>query len=275
MNMRNPRIGRAGAVAVSASVLALSSQAGMGQQAGDDEEEIPFEEAQLYFELNHTDGDLGFHGLLDGDAWKSLEIAGPERADGSEEPVLMSIWVRNALRRQGMTEIFFESEEPSFDELTPAQFFARFPAGIYEAEAVTLDGEEMESELRVSHVMPGPPGGITINGKNSARNCDAANLPVVTEPVTLDWNPVTKSHPSVGTPNVNVTVLSYEVVGEIEREGKKPEVLVFSAVLPRNVTEFVFPDSFTALVEDEMKFEIVTKLTNGNQTAVESCFEIE
>ena len=81
----------------------------------------------------------------------------------------------------------------------------------------------------------------------------------MTEPVTLDWNPVTKSHPSVGTPNVNVTVLSYEVVGEIEREGKKPEVLVFSAVLPRNVTEFVFPESFTALVEDEMKFEIVTK----------------
>jgi hypothetical protein len=41
------------------------------------------------------------------------------------------------------------------------------------------------------------------------------------------------------------------------------------------VTIFEFPESFTALAEDEMKFEIVTKLTNGNQTAVESCFEIE
>ena len=37
---------------------------------------MEFEEAQLYFELNHTDGDLGFQGLMDGDAWKSLEIEG-------------------------------------------------------------------------------------------------------------------------------------------------------------------------------------------------------
>ena len=51
----------------------------------------------------------------------------------------------------------------------------------------------------------------------------------MSEPVTLDWNAVTKSHPTVGTPNVNVTVLTYEVVGEIEREGQNPEVLVFSA----------------------------------------------
>ena len=261
--------------AISAALALAAAPVSWGQDNDDDEEEIPFEEAQLYFELNDTDGDLGFHGLLDGDGWKSLEIAGPERADGSEEPVLMSIWVRNALRRQGMTEIFFESEEPSFDELTPAQFFARFPKGIYEAEAITLDGEEMEAELYVSHVMPGPARGIRINGKNSAPNCDAEDLPVVSAPVTLNWDPVTKSHPTVGVPNVDVTVLSYEVVGEIEREGKKPEVLVLSAVLPHGVTKFEFPESFTNLAEEEMKFEIITKLHNGNQTAVESCFEVE
>ena len=79
----------------------------------------------------------------------------------------------------------------------------------------------------------------------------------------------------VGTPNVNVTVLKYEVVGEIEREGKNPTCSVFKADLPRNVTVFEFPESFTGLAEGEMKFEIVTKLTNGNQTAVESCFEID
>ena len=268
------RIGRAPALALAAGALLMSSQAGLSQANGDDdvdEEELPFDEAQLYFELNHTDGDLGIHGLIDGDAWKSLEIEGPE---GPNEQLLMNVWIRGALRRQGMTEIFFESDEPGFDELSPARFFARFPAGIYEFEGITLEDEVLEAELRLSHVMPGPPGGVKVNGMNSARNCDAT-LPVVNEPVTLDWNPVTRSHPGIGTPNVGVTVLSYEVVGEIEREGKTPEVLVFSALLPRSVTEFVFPESFTGLVEDEMKFEIVTKLTNGNQTAVESCFEIE
>jgi hypothetical protein len=236
---------------------------------GQDEPELPFSEARLYFELNHTDGDLGIHGLIDGDAWKRLEIEGPG------EQQLMNVWIRGNLRKQGMTEIFFESDEPSFDELSPAAFFKRFPEGIYEIEGITLEDEELEAELRLSHAMPAPPGGVKVNGKNSAANCDAANLPVVAEPVTLNWNAVTRSHPSVGKPNVNVTVLTYEVVGEIEREGQNPDVLVFSALLPRNVTEFEFPESFTALADGEMKFEIVTKLTNGNQTAVESCFEIE
>ena len=30
------------------------------------EEEIPFDEAELFFELNDTDGDLGIHGKIDG-----------------------------------------------------------------------------------------------------------------------------------------------------------------------------------------------------------------
>ena len=257
-------VGRQVALVIGAGLMVMSSQAGLGQEAG----ELPFSEAQLYFELNHTDGDLGIHGLIDGDAWKSLEIEGPG------EQLLMNVWIRGSLRKQGMTEIFFESDEPSFDELSPAAFFKRFPQGIYEIEGITLEDDELEAEIRLSHVMAGPPGGIKVNGKNSAVNCDAT-LPVVSEPVTLDWNAVTRSHPTVGTPNVNVTVLKYEVVGEIEREGQNPDVLVFSADLPRNVTVFEFPESFTALADGEMKFEIVTKLTNGNQTAVESCFEIE
>ena len=50
-----------------------------GQPATDngEEQETPFDEARLFFELNHTDGDLGIHALIDGDAWKRLEIDGP------------------------------------------------------------------------------------------------------------------------------------------------------------------------------------------------------
>ena len=43
----------------------------------DDDDEIPFDEAELFFELNDTDGDLGIHALIDGEPWKKLEIAGP------------------------------------------------------------------------------------------------------------------------------------------------------------------------------------------------------
>jgi hypothetical protein len=261
-------LGRASVLAAGASVLLFSSQAGIGQGDDDDEDELEFEEANIYLELNDTDGDLGIHGLIDGDAWKSLRIEDPN------EGVLMTAWIRGKLRRQGMTEFFFESAEPTFDEVSPAQFFRRFPEGTYEVEGVTLEGEEIEGEAELSHVMAAPPGNIRVNGQPAARNCDADDLSIVSGRVTLDWDAVTRSHPRIGTSGVPVRVELYEVVAEIEREGKTPEVLVFSVTLPKWVTRFEFPKHFIRLADDEVKFEIVTKLDNGNQTAVESCFEI-
>jgi hypothetical protein len=266
------------AVAVAAAMAATAAQVSLGQDNDDDddEEELEFEEAGLFFELNHTDGDLGLQGFVDGEAWKRLEIAGPEsRNEAVEEPVLMSIWLRNALRRQGLTEFSFESEEPGFDELTPAQFFRRFPQGLYEIEGITLEGDEVEAEIRLSHVMAGPPSTITVNGQPQAPNCDSDELPEVSGPVTIDWSPVTLSHPTIGTPNVAVRVQEYLFVGEIERD-TVPEEITLEVVLPRNVTQFTLPTEFTRLSPDgEVKYEIITKLRNGNLTAVESCFEIE
>lgn len=261
-----------------AAALAATAQVSLAQENDDeDEEELEFEEAGLFFELNDTDGDLGLQGFVDGEAWKSLEIAGPESAnEEDEEPVLMSIWLRNALRRQGLTEFSFESEEPGFDELTPAQFFRRFPQGIYELEGITLEGDEVEAEVRLSHVLAAPPRNITVNGKPQAPNCDAEELPEVSGPVTVNWAPVTRSHPTIGRPNVDVTVQQYQFVGEIEREDRVPEEIVFSVDLPRGVTQFTLPTEFTRLsLDGEVKYEIITMLTNGNLTSVESCFEIE
>ena len=70
---------------------------------------------------------------------------------------------RGACGRQGLTEIFFESAEPTFDELSPEEFFRRFPEGDYEIEGITLEGEELESEVELTHVMPAPPE-PTVNG---------------------------------------------------------------------------------------------------------------
>ena len=256
-------------VVIGAAALSLGATASLGSGNGDDEDELEFEEANIYFELNDTDGDLGIHGLIDGDAWKSLKIRDPN------DRVLMAAWIRGKLRRQGMTEFFFESAEPTFDELSPSRFFARFPEGTYEVEGVTLEGEEIEGEAEVSHVMAAPPGNVRVNGQPAAENCDSDDLPAVSGAVTLNWGAVTMSHPQIGTPGVPVKVEQYEVVAEIEREDKTPEVLVLSATLPRWVTRFTLPRHFTRLAKDEMKFEIITKLDNGNQTAVESCFEMK
>jgi hypothetical protein len=231
--------------------------------AGDDQE-IPFAKADVYAELNHTDGDLGFHALIDGEPWKSLAI------EDTRERRILAVRNRGRLRRQGLTELFFESAEPPFDELTPTQFFKRFPEGTYEVEGITLDNEEMESEVKFTHLMPAPAANIQVSGVAAAENCDADPLPVVTSPVTISWDPVTHSHPDMGRSGEAVDVVKYQLVVEIE----EPTPSVMSIDLPPDVTTMQVPTELTDL-GDEVKFEILAKEKSGNQTAVESCFEIE
>ena len=89
--------------AIGAALALAAAQVSWGQDNGDDEEEeLEFEEADLFFELNDTDGDLGLQGFVEGDAWKSLSIEGPGE---SNEIELMNIWLRSTLRRQGLSEL--------------------------------------------------------------------------------------------------------------------------------------------------------------------------
>lgn len=224
--------------------------------------ELPFEEAQLYFELNHTDGDLGIHGLVDGGPWKALQIEDPY------DNVQLDVLASSRFLSQGMTEIFFESAEPGFDQLAPSRFFRRFPEGLYEISGIRMDGRELESKVRISHVMPGPPTNVRINGTPAAPDCDATP-PRVGTPVVITWNAVTRSHPYVGKPGP-VEVERYQVFTEFE-EGSDS---TFALDLPPKVTRFHVPVELIrqAGPDDVFKFEILVRASNGNQTAVESCF---
>ena len=264
----------------------------------DDDEEEPFEEGRLFFELNDTDGDLGIHGKVDGDEWKYLEIEGPD------DRKLMHVWVRGRLRRQGLTELFFESAEPTFDELAPARFFQRFPEGEYDIEGITLDGEERESEVYLSHIIPAAPAGVTINGTPAAEDCDVEELPEIDPSggVTLAWELVDSSHETLGShPNMefasinpNLEVLYYEVVVEVDETPFKT-----SAFVPGDVDEWTFPEEMFELSEEgEYKYEILVRtniiddegevvvveledegeiieqVVPGNKSASESCFAV-
>ncbi len=229
------------------------------------DEDIPFDEAVLFFELNDTDGDLGIHGKVDGDEWKRLEIEDPY------ERRMMNIRATGRLKRQGITELFFESAEPSFDELDPERFFKRFPEGIYEIEGKTLDGEERENEVFLSHVIPAAPANVTVNGQAAAEDCDAEVLPVVSAPITLAWDAVSGSHAELGKEG-DVEVRYYEVVVEIDDSDYKS-----TSIIPGDLTEWTIGDvDFFGLSEEgEYKFEILVRAESGNKSAMESCFEIE
>jgi hypothetical protein len=254
-----------------AAVALIFGAASPNCWANDDCDEIPFDEAYIYFELNNTDGDLGIHALIDGEPWKRLEIEDPN------ERRMLGVNVRGRLRRQGLTEFFFESAEPTFDELPPAQFFHRFPEGVYEIEGITLEGDELESEVELTHVMPAPPEVyLTIDGERveAAKNCDE-ELPEVEVgvPVIINWELVTESHPALGKPG-DIVVHNYEVVVEIDETPWKTSI-----ILPSDVTSFQIPPEILDLVEfeegeAEVKFEVLVRATSYNQTAIESCFVI-
>jgi len=242
--------------------------------ANDDDEEIPFDVAEVFFELNNTDGDLGIHALIDGEPWKRLTI------ENEREKKILNIFVRRKLRQQGLTEIFFESAEPTFDELPPEEFFKRFPAGTYEVEGKTLDGEELESETEVTHAMPAPPV-PEVNGTPMAEQCDeeepdydAVEVAGAGEPVIINWDDVTLTHPDLGDPQGEagvIEIFNYQVVVETELDDEFETV--FSVVLPPDVTSMTVPAEFLEQ-NDEFKYEVLAREESWNQTAVESCFLI-
>jgi hypothetical protein len=234
-----------------------------------------FEETHIFFELNNTDGDLGIHGKVDGGPWKKIWL------QDSTGRKLMKVTARGRLRRQGVTELFFESAEPTFDDLPPADFFDRFPEGIYKAFGISEDGNLLVGRSRVTHVMPAPPE-PTVNDKPMADQCDdeepGYDATEVTTPVTIAWSPVTMSHPAADgggagvQPPVPVEIVNYEVVVEVETEDGFEAV--FSIILPPDVTEITIPEELTDL-GDTFKYEILAREESFNQTATESCFLLE
>jgi len=218
-----------------------------------------FAVAELFFELNDTDGDLGIHSAIDGGTWTSLDVEGPR------DRVLLGIVSKGSLRSQGLTQLAFESAEPNFEELDPAAFFQRFPEGLYEISAVAQGGGTFVSKVKLSHVMAAP-AEATVSGLPTAEDCDAADLPEVVGPVVIDWEPVTESHPDIGNAG-QVKISRYQFFVE---QG----AIKLSLDLPPTVTEFEIPTSITDL-GGVFKFEIIARTSTGNNTAVENCFRMQ
>jgi hypothetical protein len=235
------------------------------------------EEAELYFELNNTDGDLGIHGKIDGGPWTKIWIRDPNHRE------MMKVTAKGRLRRQAVTELFFESAEPTFDELAPEDFFKRFPEGIYKIYGWPQEGKLLVGKSEIRHVMPAPPDGIDVSGTGidlDEVDCDEKAPKVTPEDngdVIISWDDVDSSHPTIGDAG-DIEVARYQLVVEME-VGDEFES-VYSVDLPPDVTSMTVPAAFIKLGlddegEGEFKFEILVKEEEGgNQTATESCFAI-
>ena len=110
-----------------------------------------FDEAEVFFEENTTDGDLGMHLFLDGDAWSRVLLF------TSKGRLIVNASVRGSLGKIGLTELFSESAEPGFDELPRQDFLNTFPEGEYTWVGITLEGDFLIGETELTKKIPEGP----------------------------------------------------------------------------------------------------------------------
>jgi hypothetical protein len=108
--------------------------------------QVPFDIAEVFFEFNTTDNDLGFQLFLDAAGWQRVNVTNPD------DNQIVRILAEGELAELGITELRFESAEPS-----PAQVLRRFPPGPYTFRGQTVEGGTLVSRAMLSHrLLPAP-----------------------------------------------------------------------------------------------------------------------
>ena len=194
------------------------------------------EEAEFFIEYNASDLDAGVQVFLDGDGWDWIEIYNP----AGEKIYRFS--TDSAAKKIGITELFFESSEPSFDILPFAELLKMYPEGIYEFVGQTVKGEKFESKTKFTHTVPAAP---VVSPKAHS----------VTDPenTVISWEPVTKPE--------GIKIISYEVIVE-----RNEPLRVFDVQhLPSTATKIRVPVDFLEY-DTPYQFEVLAKEESGNQT---------
>ncbi len=202
-------------------------------------------ETAVFIEINDTDGDAGIQLFLDGVGWKRMKLFNP---DGKK---LFDIRARGGVGIQGLTEAFFESAEPSFEEQPLDEFLALFPEGIYRYSGVTTEGVELKGKARLTHALP--------------------VAPLLVFPVEEDVDPEDAEFvwELVADPPGSEIVL-YEIVVECEEPGLR----AFTAEVGPTVDSITVPPEFLE-GGDECKWEVLAIEKSGNKTISEAEFGID
>lgn len=228
-------------VAVVALILVASAQVSWGFGGWGE-----FAEAEIFFEENTTDGDLGIQFFLDGPPWKSVTILTPDWRR------LIKVRVRGNAGEIGLTEFFSESAEPGFDELPRDEFLALFPPGEYRFFGWAVEGEILVGTATLTHDLPAAP---EIDEPEEDGEPDDIGF--------IDWED--------GDDNI----VGWEVTAELVFEvGDEEIVYVSTTNLPAGVTELSVPQEFVDLTDEldglvEAKVEVIAIEESGNKAITE------
>lgn len=212
-----------------ASDLALRGD--RDHESDDDEgngRRIPFAKLQMFFEFNSTDDDLGVQLLLDGEPWDLVRGVDPVGR------TFVEFFGRGRMKELGLTELFFESAEPS-----PREVLALFPAGEYRFVGRTVEKDRLVGAARLSHDLAPPPVLVPAEGAE-----------LDPEDFVVQWRAI-------------AGVAFYQVIVADEETGRKMEI-----DLPPSATQVTVPPEMLAR-DREYKIEVLAVLPNGNKTITE------
>jgi hypothetical protein len=173
-----------------------------------------FGECKVLIEINATDGDIGFHFLMDGDGLISAQLVDPNGAKVFEDKA------KGPLRKQKLTETFAESAEPLCwadpaadpDEeiVSLEEFLERWAAGTYVFSGKGTNGEKLTGETQLTHTLPAAPSNVAFDGSviSWAAGNDLGKCATFGQLEALVSANVLPEHPA------NVPVAAWEVVLE-------------------------------------------------------------
>ena len=265
-------------VAVVALVLGATSPVSWAF-GGHGHEVVELDEAEVFIEYNSTDGDFGIHFFWDGEPWKWMTVWNEHLW-----PVL-NVSIRENVRAQGLTEAFFESAEPTLDELSFQEFLERFPEDEYRFRGRTLDWKRLVGEADFTHVIPCPfdeeDDEIEVNWVPgtpllSVEWDEVTDVVELTQDIEPDELPDCIDGPAD-------LIVGYEAVFElVVLEDDEEQVYKETAILPADAEIFTASPEFTQLAVEaenaaiggtiegaELKVEVIAKEESGNSTITE------
>ena len=233
-----PKTWLAAVATVAALALMVSPQAG-----------AQLEEFEIFIEINDTDGDAGIQLFLDGEGWDAVKMWDPDYNR------ILDIRAKGGVGLQGLTEAFFESAEPSFDEQPLADFLALFPEGEYRVAARSEEGVFHRLTAELTHILPDAP--ILVTPVEEDEEVDPNNT-------VIEWMPVPDPPGS--------EIVDYEVIVEVdddEAEFRDIKILVGPETTSVSIPpEFMQPGT-------AYKFEVIAREDSGNKTISEREFETD
>ena len=168
-------------------------------------EAIEFAEADIFYELDATAGDVGVHVSLDAESWRELRIESPAGH------TIIEVEPKGNLKEIGLTELFFEGEEPSLDEVPFARFRSLFPEGNYLFVARTTDNQELRSTDPLTAELPCP---VTVVSPGEEEAVSPDEVVVSWQPAPGVFNPDTKKCDT----GEDVELVGYQVIVLLENE---------------------------------------------------------